>query len=279
MVKYIMNDHFVDQDKAFIHVSDLTLLRGYGVFDFFRLSGLTPLFIDDHLERFFNSAEELRLTCPVQKTKLRKMILELIQLNKMENSGMRLLLTGGESSNGYFIGNPTLIVINEPLTAPPEETFTKGIKIITHEYQRDIPIAKTTNYIVGIYHLPKTVASDAADMLYHWNGKITELTRSNIFIVKEDQTIVTPKDEILKGITRKKLIDVARENFIVEERDVYLDELFSASEAFITGTNKRVTPVRQVDDRLIGDGQPGTVTMQLQIDFEQFISVEISRFK
>ena len=64
MVKYILNDKIVDQDKAFVHVSDLALLRAYGVFDFFRLVGLRPLFFNDHIDRFFNSADILKLKSP-----------------------------------------------------------------------------------------------------------------------------------------------------------------------------------------------------------------------
>ena len=142
MLKFILNDQIIDQDKAFVHVSDLALLRSYGVFDFFRLIGLKPLYFNDHVERFFKSADTLRLKCPIGRKSLKSMILEIIEANNIENSGIRLVLTSGESATGYSIGEPTLFVINEPINPLPEEHFSKGIKLITHEYLRDLPEVK-----------------------------------------------------------------------------------------------------------------------------------------
>ena len=127
MLKFIVNDQIVDQDKAHIHVTDLNLLRGYGVFDFFRCVGLKPLFFHDHIERFFSSADTLRLKCPVGRKQLRAMIQEIININGIENSGIRMVLTGGESDTGYSIGKPTLFVINEPINPLPIDHFEKGI--------------------------------------------------------------------------------------------------------------------------------------------------------
>ena len=103
-----MNDQIIDQDKATIHVSDLALLRAYGVFDFFRLVDLQPLFIEDHLNRFYNSADMLRLKCPVGRKKLKALIFELISINKIQNSGIRIVLTGGESATDTRLEIPHL---------------------------------------------------------------------------------------------------------------------------------------------------------------------------
>lgn len=271
MVKYILNDQIIDQDKAFIHVSDLALLRAYGVFDFFRLVGLKPVFFEDHIERFFNSADVLRLKCPVGRKKLKSMILEIISINKIENSGIRIVLSGGESPNGYAIGSPTLFVINEPISPLPENHFKDGIKLLSHEYMRDIPEVKTINYLMGIYKMPDIQAKGALDLLFHWNGKISELTRSNFFIVDKDDTIVTPGNGVLKGINRKHTLEIAKEKFKVEERDLFMKELATAKEAFITGTTKKIMPVCQVDDQVIGAGLPGPVTSELQKMFNQYI--------
>ncbi len=271
MVKYILNDKIIDQDKAFIHVSDLALLRAYGVFDFFRLVGLKPVFFEDHIERFFKSADALRLKCPVGRKKLKSMILEIISINKIENSGIRIVLSGGESPNGYAIGSPTLFVINEAISPLPENHFKDGITLISHEYMRDIPEVKTINYLMGIYKMPEIQAKGALDLLFHWKGKISELTRSNFFLVDQNDTIVTPGNGILKGVNRKHVLKIARKKFKVEERDLFMKELASAKEAFITGTTKKIMPVCQVDDQVIGDGSPGSVTMALQLLFEKHV--------
>ncbi len=277
MVKYILNDQIIDQDKAFIHVSDLSLLRAYGVFDFFRLVGLKPLFFEDHIDRFFNSADVLRLKCPVGRKKLKSMILEIISTNKIENSGIRIVLSGGESPNGYAIGNPTLFVINEPINPLPDNHFTDGIKLMSHQYMRDIPEVKTINYLMGIYKLPDLQAKGALDLLFYWDGKISELTRSNFFMVDQNDTIVTPGNGVLKGINRKHALEIAKQKFKVEERDLFMKELATAKEAFITGTTKKIMPVCQVDDQVIGDGLPGPVTSALQHLFEGHIEAYLKK--
>lgn len=271
MLKFILNDQIVDQDKAFIHVSDLALLRGYGVFDFFRLVCLQPLYFDDHIERFFNSADTLRLKCPIGRKRLKSLILEIIEANHIENSGIRTVLTGGESATGYSIGKPTLFVINESINPLPKNHFTQGIKLITHEYLRELPDVKSINYLMGIYKLPEIKEKGALDLLFHWEGKVSEVTRSNFFIIDQNDNIVTADEGVLKGVNRKHVISMARENFNVEERDLFIYELKNAKEAFITGTTKKVMPVYQIDDMAIGDGKPGPITSKLQKLYDDYI--------
>ena len=203
MVKCIFNDGLIDLDKATVHISDLALLRGYGVFDFFRLEDKTPLFIDDHLDRFFNSAKKMRLTPPLGKETLKEKILVMLRANDLANSGVRLVLTGGESPNGYEIGNPTLFAINEPINPLPSWHFKDGIKLISWEYKRELPDVKSINYLMGVYLQPEIKRAGAVDALYYFDGKISELTRSNFYIVDKDNNIVTPDVGILKGVTRK----------------------------------------------------------------------------
>ena len=271
MLQYILNDQLINQDDAFVHVSDLALLRGYGVFDFFRLEDRVPLFIDDHIDRFFNSAKKLRLASPLTKEELKEKILSMLSVNKMANSGVRMVLTGGESPNGYAIGDPTLFVINEPINPLPPSQLKDGIKLISWEYKRELPEVKSINYLMAVFLQPELIRAGATDILYYFNGKISELTRSNFYIVDKDNNIVTPDMGILRGITRKKILDIARDYKNIEERALYLDELKTAREAFITGTTKKVMPVVQIDNQIIGDGIPGSVTKQLQRLFEKHV--------
>ena len=272
MAKCILNHRILDLSEAHVHISDLALLRAYGIFDFFRCVGLQPLYFQDHIERFYRSADHLRLKCPVRIDELQSLILEVIEENAIQDSGIRLVLTGGESPNGYAIGNPTLFVINEPINPLPETQFTEGIKLISQEYLRDIPEVKTINYLMGIYKMPDMKAAGATDILYHWEGKIAELTRSNFFIVDDEGQIITAKDGVLKGINRKHVMKVASESFQVVERDLYMHEIPNAREAFITGTTKKVMPVVKIDDITIGDGMPGPVTRKLQEAYDHYIS-------
>ncbi|MFY0653569.1 MAG: aminotransferase class IV [Cyclobacteriaceae bacterium] len=271
MNKCILNNQIIDQNKAFIHASDLTLLRGYGIFDFLRCVGSKPLFFEDHLDRFYNSASMLRLECPVEKEELAALIRKLIDVNGIDNSGIRMVLTGGESLNAYEIGKPTLLVFNEAIKPLPEEYYTKGIKLLGQNYERDIPEVKTINYLMGIWKTPELKEAGALDLLFHSNGKISESTRSNFFVVMQDDTIVTAADGILKGINRKHILQFAKGKYAVEERDLLMEELKNVKEAFITGTTKVIVPVVQIDDITIGTGKPGAITNQLKQEYEAYI--------
>jgi D-alanine transaminase/branched-chain amino acid aminotransferase len=100
---------------------------------------------------------------------------------------------------------------------------------------------------MAVWLQPKRVEAGADDILYYQDGLISECPRSNFFLVTADNRILTPAAHVLKGITRKKLIELAEKEFVVEERDISLDDMHSAKEAFITSTTRQVLPVRQID--------------------------------
>ncbi len=265
-MKCIFNRELQDLSSSFIPINDLAVLRGYGLFDFFRLSGGVPLFIEDHLDRFYRSAELARLPLMITKTELKAKILELIQINQMPVSGIRMVLTGGTGAGAYAIGQPNMIITQEPFNFPAEAMYQNGVKLITHEYLRDIPQVKTINYMMGIWLQPKIQEAKAFDVLYHYRGNVHELTRSNIFVVNDQQQIMTPKDEVLSGVTRKHLLVGLSQEYEVKEGAITLENLRNASEVFITGTTKKVLPVCQIDEVSYA---VGSVTRKAQVIFQQ----------
>src|SRR5690606_17805155 len=110
----------------------------------------------------------------------------------------------------------------------------------------------------------------AADVLYHRNNTITEFPRSNIFIINDKGELLTPKKNILEGITRKKLLQIAQSIMPVTEKNITVDEIKTASEIFMTSTTKRILPVSRVDGTLIGNGEAGQYTMALHNAFLTF---------
>ncbi len=280
MIKYfLVNGEVVPREQALIGVEDLALLRGYGMFDFFLVRKGHPLFFDDYLDRFEHSASLLHLTPPYSREEIKQFILQLLQANGIPEAGLKLVLTGGYSPDGYSYTKPNLIILQSPLPRYSTELYEKGVKLMLHEYHRSIPTAKTINYIVGINLLPEMRAAGAEDILFHSQGLVYETTRANFFIVKNDGAIVTAGEEVLGGITRKKTLETARKFFKVEVRNLLLDELKTAREAFITSSTKQIMPVSQVDNLLIGDGMPGETTRQLmellRQEVEQYLAVEI----
>jgi branched-chain amino acid aminotransferase len=245
-----LNDQFVPEEKAALQVSDLSLQRGYGVFDFLKVVNSAPVFLQEHLDRFYFSAGQMRLNVEYSEDTLKKIIFELIKKNNVADSGVRITLTGGYSPDGYQLSRPNLILSLRAFTSPTEDQFQKGIKLITYPHQRQLPHVKTIDYLMAIWLQPLIKENNADDVLYHQNGMISECPRSNFFIVTHDNTIVTPSKNILKGVMRSKLMTVASTNFKIEERDISVDELKTAREAFISSTTKTIIPVRQVDEHI-----------------------------
>jgi branched-chain amino acid aminotransferase len=247
-ISYI-NGEFISIENASIPINDLGIQRGYGVFDFLRVAGHKPLFIDDHLDRFFYSAEVMRLKIKQEKTELKSIIQELINTNNLNHSGIRLILTGGESVDGYIISEPRLSIIQQSLKPPPYKLPDTGIMLVSNEYQRQLPHVKTTDYLMAIWLQPWMKEKNADDILYHHNGYISECPRSNFFMITKKNILVTPKEKILNGITRKKVIDLAKKIGIeTEERDIHLNEITEIKESFITSSTKRMLPVSKIDD-------------------------------
>ncbi len=267
MLAYI-NRHFIAEENATLQVSDLAIQRGFGVFDFFRTRNYVPLFLEDYLDRFFNSAAALRLQLAHTKEELTAIIYELIKQNSEPSSGIKMILTGGYSLDGYEPATaPNLIILQQRLKELSPDQCASGIKVITHEHQRELPTVKSINYLMGVWLQQKVKEQQAADVLYYKNGTVTEFPRANVFMVTQDCTIVTPAENVLHGITRKQLLQLAAKKYTVDVRAVSLDEIKTAAEVFMTSTTKRLLPIYQIDETIIGDGKAGTITTLLNADF------------
>jgi len=263
-MKWIFLNHsFLPEEEAVLHVSDLSIQRGYGVFDYLKIINNEPIFLNEHLHRLEYSANELGLSLNISQSELQTIIEELISRNKMGTSGIRLTLTGGYSKDGYTISDANLIIQQQALTLPDADAFKKGIKLVTYEHVRQLPHVKSINYLMGIWLQKYIQQNQANDVLYHWNGIISECPRANIFIVTHNDILVTPSQNILKGITRQKLLHLASGFMQCEEREINRDELYNCKEAFITSTTKQVMPVTAVDSHIINHGTPGRVAHTL----------------
>lgn len=261
---YCVNGKIVLAKNAKLQVTDLGLVRGYGIFDFLKVEKGIPLFIEDHMERFQNSAKEMHLELNYSVKELKKMVMKLIAKNKFKEGGMKIILTGGYSENGYLPSEYTnIVILLTPITPPSKLIYKNGIKLMPYPFFREMASVKTTNYITPIRLNEKIKASGASDILYHWDGKYSESARSNFFIVKKNNTIVTSTSHVLKGITRKRILGVAKSHYQVIEKDITKKDLKNAKEAFLSSTTKGTLPVVQVGKIIIGDGKTGNVSVHL----------------
>lgn len=266
-----VNDRFIKEESASIGISDLTVQRGFGIFDFFRTAFNVPLFLEDYLDRFYQSANALQLELRYSRDKLKAIVYELIDRNCIAMSGVKMILTGGYSSNGFDRGTPNLIITQQPVEISSAEDFEKGLNIILHEYMRDLPLVKSINYLMALHLQKKIAEKQAGDVLYTADSVVFEFPRSNVFIVTKDESVVTPGDNVLRGITRMKVLEVAGRKYKTEERTVTIEDLKNAAEVFLTSTTKRILPVVKIDDHVVGNGKPGKITSDI---YKRFVELE-----
>jgi branched-chain amino acid aminotransferase len=261
---YYVDGKFVSASKAVIPVDDLAIMRGFGVFDLLRTRNGKPLFLKEHILRLNASARRIGLDLPWSQQELIEVVMKTLHRNTHQESNIRVVVTGGSSPD--FItpqGKPRLLVLVTRAPELPAWWYTKGVKIITFSSERSIPGAKSIDYVQATMALKKARDRNAIEAVYvDRNGHVLEGTTSNLFAFIDD-SLVTPGKGILNGITRNAVLDLAAKSTAVDIRNIRRDELLAADEAFITGTNKVIVPVIQVDDATIGHGLPGGRTLKL----------------
>ncbi|WP_199121032.1 aminotransferase class IV [Pedobacter sp. ASV28] len=256
-----INGNLVLENEAKILVTDLAVQRGYGIFDFLKIVNGKPIFIDDYFNRFYNSANEMNLKLQIGRQELRKAISTLLDKNNIANSSLKMILTGGYSEDGYLIAEPNLIIVQAPFEYDPS-SFHKGLNLLSHNYQRQLPTVKTIDYLQAIRLQPLLKLKQADDLLYHHNGEVRECPRANVFMVKDNE-VLTPNTAILRGITRSKILGIERDGIKIREEDFNLDDLANADEAFISSSTKNILPIFSLDGKPIANGKTGNITASL----------------
>ena len=271
----IINGKFLPADKGQILISDLAIQRGYGVFDFFKTLNGVPVFLEDHLDRLYRSADRMRLDFGYDRDALKAMLYELMGMNNMPLSGVKITVTGGYAEDGYSLAKPNVLITQQPLLLY-NDANASPLKIVSYEHQRQMPHIKTIDYLMAIWLQPFIKLNQADDVLYHNNGVITECPRSNFFIVTDDDVLVTPANNVLHGITRMQILRHLKHICTIEERNITLDEVYKAKEAFVSNSSKNILPVVKVDQHKIGTGEPGPLTMRIKKELLQLIAADSS---
>ncbi|HLZ56913.1 MAG TPA: aminotransferase class IV [Ktedonosporobacter sp.] len=265
---WYINGRWVHPSEATISINDIGVLRGYSAFESLRTYNRRPFHLDAHLDRLYRSTELIELEMPYERRFVADIVREIIARNTYTHASIRILVTGGESEDGILPmpGRAGLVVLITPLAERDLERFARGCALITSRLQRDTPEAKTGNYLAAVRSLKEAQRRDATDALFvNEQGHVLEATRSNFFVFHGD-TLITPREGILLGITREVVLELAR-RFTIQERPIRLDELPRVDEAFITSSSKEITPVVRIDEWMIGDGKPGPRTYELEQRF------------
>ena len=254
-----------------VGVTDLSLLRGYGLFDYFLTYNGRPFQWDWYWERFANSAMRMHLSLPITKEDAYGVVMELVERSGLPDIALRFIMTGGYSPDSISITKPNLLIISEDIHPTSLAQYQTGIKVILDEYVREMAEVKSTDYKRLILLADEIRGAGAQDVLYQKNGEISELSRSNFFIVKGEK-LITPDRHILRGITRRTVLQLAQPDFEIEERPVLLSELYDAEEAFTTSSTKKILPIVQIGELTIADGKPGPKSAYLLERFNELIT-------
>ena len=280
MLIYI-DGEFLPKAEAKVSVFDHGLLYGDGVFEGIRSYNGRVFKLDEHLERLYDSAKSIMLQIPIPIETMKERVLETLRLNHLREAYIRLVVTRGVGDLGLDpdkCPTPSIIIIADKIALYPPKFYEEGLEIVTVSIRRNYaeainPRIKSLNYLNNILAKIEGKQAGAEEVLMlNAEGYVVECSGDNIFWVK-NEVLVTPPVHmgILEGVTRNSVIDLAREaGMQVEERVFTRHDLYIADEIFLTGTAAEVIPVVKVDQRVIGDGQPGKVTQKLIAAFRQF---------
>lgn len=282
-----LNNRFVKQEEAVISVFDHGFLYGDGVYETIRSYSNRIFMRDRHLARLFRSAEAIGLTIPVPMKDWGDLLHESMARNNVGNAQrdayLRITVSRGIGDIGLdpaLCPSPTVVIMAKPLSPPAYSLYEEGVALIIASTRRNLPSAvspqiKATNFLNNILAKREAIAAGAFDSIFlNWEDHLTECTVSNLFFVG-DGCLRTPSLAcgLLDGITREIVLQLAGELRIpVEEGRFTTDQLYQASECFLTNTSMELMPVTAIDRRPIGPGIPGPLTRKLR---ELFIGARV----
>ncbi|MCH5278109.1 MAG: branched-chain amino acid transaminase [Desulfovibrionaceae bacterium] len=288
------NGKLVPWNEAQVHVLSHALHYGTSYFEGIRAyrcpTGGSAVFrLKDHMRRFVNSGKILGLPCPWSQADLEKAVIDTLTANKMETAYIRPLAFVGYGSMGVLPPEAPLDVIIAVWSWGAylgAEGMDKGVRVKTSSFSRIHPntlMSKAKaggNYVNSVLAKVEAVKCgyDEALML-DVQGFVSEASGENIFIVRGNTLKTTPLTSVLEGISRDSIIKLARDmGYTVEEQLFTRDELYCADEAFFCGTAAEVTPIREVDNRIIGEGHAGSVTKSIQRAFFQVVDGSSAKY-
>lgn len=271
----MINGKLVLEKNLKIPVRDLGLLRGFAVFEFLVTYNNKAFMVDAHLDRLLHSASSINLFHPWSKEKIKNMITKTLKANpKSFDKTIKIILTGGESEDGFIPQNkPSLIIVLDKWKKLPASYYKKGIRLIAIKHRRRIPESKTTDYLEAVKNSHRLQKEGAFEILYYSGSQVYEGSRSNIFALIKGE-LVTPKNNILKGVTRKVVLEKLKLPIPVMEKNFNIEELYKADEVFITKSNDEIVPVVKINSQIIGCGKVGKITKLAMKKFREFIKSE-----
>ncbi len=286
--KIWMDGTLVDWKDANVHVLTHSLHYGLGMFEGIRcykgVTGSAIFRLRDHVDRLFASAKIGMIAIPYSKEDISEAILDVVRANALEACYIRPLVYLGYGEMGLFPNEHLPVRVSVAAwpwgTYLGEDGLVNGIRAKVSSYARhhvnsNMPLAKISGYYVNSIMAKQEVKRAGYDeaILLDTEGYVAEATGENIFILRRGKLKTPPLQAVLEGITRHSVCQIAQDfGLKVKEERFGRDELYSADEVFLTGTAAEITPLREVDDRPVGEGKPGAITKKIQQTYFDIVS-------
>jgi branched-chain amino acid aminotransferase len=271
-----------DRSTAMVSVYDHGLLYGDGVFEGIRVYGGKIFRLAAHMERLYDSAKAIWLTIPMPREEMEAVTAEAVRRSGIAEAYIRHVVTRGVGDLGLDprkCPKPSVLIIVDTIKLWPEQVYESGLDVITagtpipHRESLS-PRVKSLNYLAHILAKIEGIQAGADEVLMlDSSGAVAEGSGQNVFVVKHGRLLTPPPYAgILKGVTRDVVIELAVEaGYKVEESILNRYDVYTADEAFFTGTASELVAIRRVDGRVIGSGKAGPVTRDLRARFQALV--------
>ena len=275
---------FLPSSEAKVSVFDHGLLYGDGVFEGIRAYNRRVFKIERHVQRMYQSAKAIDLKIPHMPEAFVQLILETCRRNNIVDGYIRPIVTRGPDDLGLDPrkckkGPSVVIIAQNSIMLYPRERYEKGLRLVTSSYRR-VPPQSLSPSIKSLNYLNQIMARVEANqygadeaLLLDLQGYVSEASADNFFMVTNHALVTPPTSTNLPGVTREAVLELAGKlGLETHERPFTLYDVWSANEAFITGTAAEIGPVVEVDGRTIGDGKPGPITRKLMAAFRELVT-------
>jgi len=289
-MKIYINGKFVDKEAAVVSVFDHGLLYGDGVFEGIRSYYGLVFRLKEHIDRLYKSADAIDLKIPMTKLEMIETVVKTLKENRLKDAYVRLVITRGPGDLGLDprkCPKPTVFIIADKIALYPEKFYEVGLAIVTAVTRRNLvqaldPRIKSLNYLNNILAKIDAIKSGTQEaiMLNH-DDYVAECTSDNILMVKNNELLTPPVDiGALEGITRDAVIQIARRTDVpFYEKLLRMEDFYAADEVFLTGTAAEIIPVVKIDERVIGNGKPGKLTLKLLKEFRELTKTDGVRYQ
>ena len=271
-----LNGKLVPIDEARVSVLDRGFIFGDGVYELVPVYSRVPFRLDEHLARLERSLAEARIRNPHSRAQWRKFIYQLIDAQPFDDQGVYFQVTRGVAKRDHAFpknAEPTVFMMSNPLVNPPQPQVEAGAAAVSAQDNRWLRCdIKSISLIGNVLLRQLSAEADAAETILFRDGRLTEASASNVFIVARGLILSPPKSSlILPGITYDVVAELARANDMpLEFRDVTEAEVRAADEIWVTSSSKEVLAIVSLDGRKVGEGRPGPVFRRMYALYQEF---------